>query len=106
MLGNKVAEGVYQIEEPTLDTIKPLLIKAKMLKLEPEFYEWLVHPDFQCGAGLFTMNNGERVVHTSPGTVEALKQTLELIQKVCKKEPFQRLFLPGGNDEAILSRSR
>ena len=81
MLGNKVTEGVYQIEEPTLDTIKPLLVKAKMLKLEPEFYEWLGHPDFQGGAGLFAMNNGERVVHTSPGAVEALRQTLELIQK-------------------------
>ena len=52
-----------------------------MLKLEPEFYEWLGHPDFQGGAGLFAMNNGERVVHTSPGAVEALRQTLELIQK-------------------------
>ena len=81
MLGNKITQGAYQVLEPTKESIKPLLIKAKMMNLEPEFYEWLGTPDFDTGAGLFVMQNGERVVQTSPGTVEALKRMLELFEK-------------------------
>ena len=82
MLGNKISDGVYHIVEPTRETIKPLIIKAKLLNLEPEFYEWLGKPDFYGGAGLFVMKNGERVVHTSPGAVEALKQMLNMFEKI------------------------
>lgn len=79
MLGEKIADGVYSVLEPTKETIKPLLVKAKLMDLEPEFYQWLGHPDFYNGAGLFVMKNGQRVVHTSPGAVEALKQMLNLL---------------------------
>ena len=84
MLGDKIADGVYHVAEPTKETIKPLLIKAKLLNLEPEFYEWLGHPDFMHGGGLFKIVNGERVVHTSPGNVEALKRMLNLLEQVSK----------------------
>ena len=84
MLGDKISDGVYHVLEPTKETIKPLLIKAKLLNLEPEFYEWLGHPDFMHGGGLFTMVNGQRVVHTSPGNVEALKRMLNLFEQALK----------------------
>ncbi|MBP3925388.1 hypothetical protein J6E39_09160 [bacterium] len=82
MLGDKISDGVYHIAEPTIETIKPLLIKAKQLNLEPEFYEWLGCPDFHSGAGIFIIKNGERVVHTSPGSVESLRQMLNMFEKI------------------------
>ena len=84
MLGDKIADGVYSVLEPTKETIKPLIIKAKLMNLEDEFYEWLGKPDFFYGGGLFTMQNGQRIVHTSPGCVEALRRMLNMFEYALK----------------------
>ena len=84
MIGDKISDGVYSLLEPTKETLQPLMAKAKLMNLEKEFYDWLCDPDFYNGGGLCIIQNGHRVVKTSPATVEATRQMLRIIEYALK----------------------
>jgi hypothetical protein len=78
LLGIKIADGIYQVLEPTEKEILALIKRAKKLKLDPKLIECLKNPNPQLGAQLFTYNNnGELIVKTSPAIVESVKRLID-----------------------------
>ena len=85
LVGRKIADGVYQIKEPT-EADALLLIKRAENLGDEKLVEFLKMPDSPFGARLYetSISQNKVILRTSPGIVKSLEKLLDDIEAVVK----------------------
>jgi len=83
LIGRKIADSIYEVPEPNEKDVQELIKRAKALNFDDGLIKCLEDVNPLTGASLYTFNhNNEKIVRTSPGVVEAVKQLLDEIEKI------------------------
>lgn len=84
MIGKKLSDGIYRVKEPTAEDVEELINRAKSMDFDDELVKYLESPTYPYESSVFYKldDDDNKIVHTSPGIVESVKQLLDKLEAI------------------------